>query len=79
MSNRYSQIRRVCTRAIPVLKRWRFVIEPVIFRTVRVANIHQTVGMQHEFFRDLSAHKQNFGRVFLEEKILGEPRADDRI
>ena len=35
--------------------------------------------MHHEFFRNFSTHKQNLGLVFLEKKILGEPRADNRI
>ncbi len=68
-----------CTRAIPVRKCGWFVIEPVVFGAVCVANVHQTVGMQHQFFGNFATHKQNLGRVLLEKKVLGEPRADNSV
>ena len=48
-----------CTGAISVLKRGWFVIEAVVFREIGVPNVHQTVGMQHEFFRYVATYKQD--------------------
>ena len=54
-------------------------IKPVILRAVCVTNIHKAVGVQHQFFGDFATHKQDFGLVSSEKKILRKPYADDSV